>query len=409
MVKKKKRTSRKKRTKGSRSLWITIGTVLVLLVAAVSILLYLEMHRERLSDWLRRGLWSGRAGVSVSEIRRINKRLDGYLNTLCKQSRIGKKDIQIHEREEKSERGTFVVKRIEIALPPTVRVQDFRRNLDHFAGKLPYTTVLTRREIAGRRARITLHLRVGSLVTRQIVLIPPARAVVVPMPGQPPAGPEVAIIVDDIGQSLRPVTELLSLDIPLTFSILPDRAETGKAAEMIVGQHRELMLHMPMQPIDYPKEQPGKDALLVRMSTTDIRRRVEQLLDKFPEVLGVNNHMGSRFTQDRERMSVVLQEVRKRNLFFVDSVTTNRSVAFEVARELGVRSARRDIFLDNVIRQDAIGKQIDKLMALAKRRGFAIAICHPHAQTIEALRDAISRFRKEGVEIVPVSELLDLS
>lgn len=220
--------------------------------------------------------------------------------------------------------------------------------------------------------------------------------------------PKVAIIVDDIGQSLDPVRKLLSIDLPLTFSVLPGLENTERAVRMIHGHRREIMLHLPMEPIDYPRENPGKLALMIRMGPDEIRMRTEDLLREFPYLDGVNNHMGSRFTQDRERMDIVLREIRNRGFFFVDSLTSPESVALEEARRLGVRSGRRDIFLDHVDDRQSVDIQIDRLIELARERGYAIAIGHPRKNTIQVLKGSVQRFRSRGVQVVPVSRLITL-
>jgi hypothetical protein len=263
---------------------------------------------------------------------------------------------------------------------------------------------MVRKEISKKVERTTLSFLMAKKVTRQVVL----RGVAETVSGTPVPGRRgrVAIIVDDIGQSLQPVRELLSMNVSLTFSILPELEHSLDAAKLIGEQHREIMLHLPMEPLKLPNGGDKDQLLTVRMTGKEVRERVEDLLSQIPNVVGVNNHMGSRFTQDRQRIVFVLEELKKRDLFFVDSLTISDSVAFEESRRLGLRSAKRDLFLDHVDRPQSISLQIERLIALAQEKGSAIAICHPRKNTVNALRKAVGEFGSHGIEVVPVSELL---
>jgi len=392
--------------KNNRSLWFTIGSVLFFLAAAVSILLYFEVHRERFSEWVGAGKKHAERKISSVEYDLVLKRFDRYLDGLLKDAHVARRNIRVHRTRRKGPKGTFISKRVEVDLSRRETLSLFEMKLNRYVRQFPGVFLRTRHELAGKKERTILSLYVGSTIVRSVVLVslvPAAGA------GEKPSGPRVAIIVDDIGAGLAPLNSLIALNVAITFSVLPDLRHSKDAVREIVDHHRELMLHLPMEPIDSLEHRPGSDALLVKMGEKEIRERVRRLLDLYPRIAGVNNHMGSRFTQDRDRMAVVLEEIKKRDLFFVDSLTTSRSVAYEEARRLGVPAARRDIFLDDVIHPDAVEKQIGRLIERAQEKGFAIAICHPHAVTLEALRDALGRFRAAGIRIVPVSELLDRS
>ncbi len=380
--------------------------MLFFLIAAVSILLYFEVHRERIEDWISGGKDRSSQGSPSTEHDLVTHRVDRYLDSLLKEHHVTRKNVRVHRSREKGPGGTFVYKRIEVDLPGKETVLLFKTKLNRYVRKFPQALLLTRREITGEKERMTLSLRVGKTIVRRIVLVP-LKTTATTVKG--PSGPRVAIIVDDIGESLAPLNTLIDLDVAITFSVLPDLRHSLQAVRIIADHHRELMLHLPMEPIDYPKHRPGEDALLVGMGEKEIREQVRKLLDQYPQIVGVNNHMGSRFTQDRDRMGFVLEEIEKRDLFFVDSLTSSHSVAYGEAKRLGVPTAKRNLFLDHVVSSDAVEKQIEHLIDLAKEKGSAIAICHPHAVTLEALRNALKQFRDAGVEIVPVSELIDLS
>lgn len=403
MTKKKKPVSRKKVRRNTRSLWITIGAVLFFLIAAVSILLYFEVHRERIKGWVAGG---SRKETSTVSLDVVTRRFDRYLDNLLQEHHVARKNVRVRRIRKEVPKGTFVYKRIEVDLSRKETVLLLQKKLQNYVRQFPSTLFLIRREITGEKERITLSLRVGDTIVRRIVLVPLKTAVSVV---KGPSGPRVAIIVDDIGASLAPLKALIDLDAAISFSVLPDLSHSAEAVRMIADHHRDLMLHLPMEPLDYPKHQPGEDALLVNMGEKEIRKRVRKLLDQYPEIIGVNNHMGSRFTQDRDRMGFVLEEIEKRGLFFLDSLTTGDSVAYGEAKRLGVPTAKRNIFLDHVVRSDAVEKQIGRLIKLAQKKGYAIAICHPHQVTLKALRNALERFRAAGIKIVPVSELINRS
>ncbi len=406
MKKKQKHRPRKRKGRNHRSLWFAVGSVLLFLVAAVSILLYFEVHRESFSHWVGAGKDHARRRISSVEQDEVTKQFDRYLDGLLKEYHVARKNIRIQKTLAKGPQGTFLSKRIEVGLPRKEAVSGFEKKLYHYARQFPGVSLRTRRKLAGKQERTILSLSTGKTIMRRVILVSLSPIVTA---GEKISGPRVAIIVDDIGANLAPLNALIDLDVAITFSVLPDLRHSKEAVREITDHHRELMLHLPMEPVDYPKHRPGSDALLVKMGKQEIRKRVRRLLDLYPEIAGVNNHMGSRFTQDRDRMAVVLEEIKKRNLFFVDSLTSNRSVAYDEAKRLGIAAARRNIFLDNVVRSDAVGKQIDHLIKEAQAQGSVIAICHPHAATLKALRDALGRFRAAGIKIVPVSELIDRS
>ena len=161
---------------------------------------------------------------------------------------------------------------------------------------------------------------------------------------------------------------------------------------------------MPMEPS--VQADPGPDALLVRLSHDEIQRRLVRALGSFEGYVGVNNHMGSRFTTDRAAMAPVLAEVRRRGLLWLDSRTAPSTVAESLAGELKLPFAGRDVFLDNVETVPAVRAQLAKTEAVARRQGFAIAIGHPHDATLEALAGWLPEARKRGFALVPLSAVV---
>lgn len=260
----------------------------------------------------------------------------------------------------------------------------------------------------------TVLARIVFAPTLEPILEPPPapvvkapRPVAKPIPRQGPQGaPRVAIVMDDLGMDLTSARALLAIDLPVTFAILPWNERAPQVAELAHQAGREVLIHLPMEPQGYPATNPGPEALLLSLNDAEIRRRFAGYLQRVPHAVGGNNHMGSRFTEDREKMQVVIAALQGAGLFYLDSLTSGHSVGFEVAREAGVPAARRDRFLDNVQDTAKIAAELRKLARLAARQGSAVGICHPYPQTLVALRQEADIFAREGVEVVPVSRLL---
>lgn len=219
---------------------------------------------------------------------------------------------------------------------------------------------------------------------------------------------KIAVIMDDMGGSLKTMRELLSLDVIITPSILPGTSRALPATSLLREEGREYMIHMPMQPRSYPATNPGENALLLGQTEAETRRLVRSYLAEVPGAVGGNNHMGSRYTAEVEPMRVVLDELKQQDLFFIDSRTIGDSVAFSEARKMGLKTATRNIFLDNREDVSYIRQQIHKMVNLAGKNREIIAICHPHAETLEAFRLEQSWLRQQSIDFVSASELVHI-
>lgn len=217
--------------------------------------------------------------------------------------------------------------------------------------------------------------------------------------------PKVAIIIDDLGYDPQLASDFVHLGLPLTLSILPATPFGRSIGREARKGGMEVLLHQPMEPADYPVSDPGPGALLVSMSEADIRRVLNDNLKMVPGAKGINNHMGSGFTADREKMRMFIRVLKKRDLFFVDSRTTRESVALDEAKRLGVRCRSRDIFLDNRLDPLSVNQQLDRLLKIAEKTGGAIGIGHPHRVTLGVLTENRRRLERK-VQVVPVSMLV---
>jgi hypothetical protein len=229
-----------------------------------------------------------------------------------------------------------------------------------------------------------------------------------PPTAAPPAADRparLAVVIDDVGPRLGPLRALLDLRLPLSIAVLPHQRYTRRAAEMAHRRGHEVLIHLPMEPLAYPDEDPGAGALLSSMDGDEIRGSLRRALDVVPHARGLSNHMGSRLTRDRRAMRVVMTELGEHRLFFLDSRTTPRSVAEQAARRAGVRFVARDIFLDEVAEPQAVAEQLRRAITEARHRGGAVAVGHPHAATLEVLRRELPRLAPQGVRLVFASEL----
>lgn len=219
-------------------------------------------------------------------------------------------------------------------------------------------------------------------------------------------GPRLALIIDDIGFSRSMAQRFLEIKIPLTFSILPRLPLSSHLAESIHTHGHEIMLHQPMEPLQSDID-PGPGALYVRDSPNRIVQTVAQNIYELPFAAGINNHMGSRFTQDSRKMMHALALLRRQKLFFIDSLTTRRSKAFSTARRLKVPSLRRDLFVDPIACAETTYRQLCRLKRCALVHGSAIGIGHPHRETAEGLRLFIKKNAHQGIELTYVSRLMN--
>jgi uncharacterized protein len=221
------------------------------------------------------------------------------------------------------------------------------------------------------------------------------------------AGRSIAIIIDDIGFDLKIVEELAGIPAPIAFAVLPHTPHAVESAGRLHAAGKDILLHLPMEPRSYPGESPGAGALMADMGEGEIRKLVRENLAAVPFVAGVNNHMGSRFMEDETRLAIVMDVLRSKGLFFVDSMTDTDSRGRKSAGTAGVRFAARDVFIDHT---PGYAAALEKLTESLRRKGRngepVLMIGHPHAETVRAIRNALRFWETEGVRVIPVSACL---
>lgn len=214
----------------------------------------------------------------------------------------------------------------------------------------------------------------------------------------------VAIVIDDLGLDRPRTARTVALPGPLTLSFLPYAGELAQQTEAGRRAGHELMLHLPME-AESRRISPGPNALRTGLEPTELLDLLAWNLGRFEGYVGVNNHMGSRFTADAGAMRTVLVELERRGLMFLDSRTSSHTVGYRLGAELGLPVAQRDIFLDNVLTADRVNDQLAEVERVAKRHGQAIAIGHPHDATLEALTDWLPHLEARGLVLVPITAL----
>lgn len=219
--------------------------------------------------------------------------------------------------------------------------------------------------------------------------------------------PKVAIIIDDIGYERRVAEKFLTLDAVLTFSVFPYSPFQQRIIRKAHAKGFEIMLHLPMEPDEYPEVDPGPDALLTSMSPDELIDQLNKNLDAVPLIKGVNNHMGSKMTTESTRMYQIFSVLKQRGLFFIDSRTTAESLCKPSARLLKIPFAQRDVFLDHVQEADFIRRQIRELIRIAEIHGTAVGIAHPYPVTYEVLREELPELQKK-VRLVPASSIVQI-
>ena len=217
----------------------------------------------------------------------------------------------------------------------------------------------------------------------------------------------LAIVIDDLGYRMDVFNNLITLDYDITYAVLPQQAYSRETAEIATHAGRQVMLHLPMQPKDWPRFDPGLGALLLRDTPEEISEKIALNLTSVPYVTGVNNHMGSAYTQYDEGLDVMMRVLNKNTLFFLDSKTAPGRAAKSAAAKHQVPYLSRDVFLDNDRNAILIEKQLRKAVKLAKKRGWAIAIGHPYDITYTVLADQLPGLDQQGVRITKVVDLLN--
>ncbi|MFQ3190657.1 MAG: polysaccharide deacetylase 2 family uncharacterized protein YibQ [Paraglaciecola sp.] len=219
----------------------------------------------------------------------------------------------------------------------------------------------------------------------------------------PARSAQIALIIDDMGNNKQ---DAMAFALPenVAFAILPNKPLSKTFSKRAAAQQREVMLHMPMESLAGNNQE--KSVLLSNMRPHQIVRMLETALSTVPDAVGVNNHMGSRLTQLSLPMSITMEFLSEKGLFFVDSRTTRYSKAEIIAKQNGVLSTKRNVFIDHTPSPEQINKQFQRLLSLSKKYGYAVGIAHPYPQTLEYLKIHLGTLQQQGIELVKLSDIV---
>ncbi len=313
---------------------------------------------------------------------------------------VQKKNVLFHQSSLKKEEGLawkqFSIKvRVLPSLSFSLIERDFRRSL---------TALGKTASIQSIKHSESLHLEVKVLdrITHRLTFVsslPPTLKTVL--------RPKIAIVIDDLGGEDKISQELLRWDLPITFSILPFAPHSKALAREAHQKGKEVILHLPMEPHGYPQIQPGEGVLLGTMNEANLLRQLSKDIEAVPHLKGVSNHMGSRLMEDPEKLKMIFLELKRRGLFFLDSRTTPQTTGLDVAQSVGLRAIERSHFLDHSPDEQEIRRELERLIQFSLSTGKAVGIGHPHPSTIKCLKEMVPKMKEKGIEIVPLSAMLE--
>jgi len=383
-------------------------TAFIVLVGILVIFHFRERDRETgISD-------APSSEISVSSENDLSRKislLDQCLYGALFKAGLSRNDIVSTHKAPRSAGGNrWELKTIRITLPKAV---SFKNLKNYFTpNHLSFPLDVSRKFTRSKSDLLTMDVMLKGITTHSIMFSRPRKYASLPPPQKqkPPPVPvtgRVAIIIDDIGLAKEPAMEIMELNAPIALSLFPLAPFSREIAEVAHAKGFNVMLHVPLEPRTYPHRNPGPGALYTSMDSSTMVAQLTTDINSVPHVKGINNHMGSLFTEDEASMATLLKWIKGKGLFFVDSRTTPLTVGHRLAVRMGIPSAERRVFLDNEQNVEAILAKIDELGDIAINEGKAIGIGHPRQTTITALQKGIPRLRSRGLKLVPVSEMLE--
>ncbi len=330
------------------------------------------------------------------------KHLDRCIYDALLALNIPARDVAFNRVEQKKDwKDLWAFSELEIHIPKTLLHSKIKSEfLAQLSERIPKKSL---RFASGSQQELILDLSINGHHTHRIIFVKLREKR--PATPLPLSLPMVAIIIDDLGYDQNIASKFLVLSGVMSFSVLPHSPFQKSIAAKIHRSGKDVLLHLPMEPMEYPQVDPGVGALLSSMTPDDLLDQLRKNLDTIPFAVGVNNHMGSRLTQEPAKMRQIFTVLKKRNLFFIDSLTSPRSCCQQCAHLLKLKFAQRHVFLDHVQDPKAIRFQIKRLIGVARKAGKAIGIGHPHPTTWEVLSEELPKIRNQ-VNLVRVSEIV---
>ncbi len=242
------------------------------------------------------------------------------------------------------------------------------------------------------------------VLPKHVVAEPPAWKRNAVVPATTPEAPMIAIVIDDMGANRKGTDRAMDLPASITFAFLPYTRNVASSVKLARERGHEILVHVPMEPVG--KDDPGPHALRVGETPEELKANLAWCLDQFGGYVGINNHMGSRFTADAAGMRLVMETLKDRGLMFLDSRTSAQTQAANAARAAGLPTLSRDVFLDNEEEGGEVKAELGRLEQIALKHGVAIAIGHPHPITLDMLEKWIPEARARGFTLVPLTTAL---
>lgn len=315
--------------------------------------------------------------------------------------------------EEKTDEGL-----IYMSVRTTAR--DFRRLKENFLGALKKSGIRTKlreEKTPAGEVQVTAELRYNSRTRGWLVFRYPdpvqarkalqSQPTPAPTPGKKEPARMVAVVIDDIGEDFNFLQELINLKVPLTVAVLPDSSLARECAELAAKNGLEVIIHLPLEAFNNHLSSAGAEGLITTsMSPQDVRSILDRAHSLLPQARGLNNHMGSKATTREDLMEIIISFLKEKNLYFLDSRTSPRSVAYELAVKKKVPAAARQVFLDADEDRSRVKDRMLELFNQARKNGQAIGIGHPFPETLEVLRAYLPRAAEFGVQLVPVSAIV---
>jgi polysaccharide deacetylase 2 family uncharacterized protein YibQ len=313
---------------------------------------------------------------------------------------IQKKNILLHQSSQKKEGGLAWKQsssKVQV-LPPfsfSLIEGNFRRSLSNLGKTVSIQS-------SQKSDSLRLEVKVLGRITHQLTFVSS-------LPSTLKTGlrPKIAIVIDDLGGEDKISQELLRLDLPITFSILPFTPYSKTLAGEAHRKGKEVILHLPMEPHGYPEVRPGEGVLLQEMDEARLLQQLSKDIEAIPYIKGVSNHMGSRLMEDPEKLKIIFFELKRRGFFFLDSRTTPQTIGLQVAQSVGLKAMERSLFIDHSSDKEKIKQKLEQLIQVSLSTGKAVGIGHPHPLTIKSLKEMIPKMKEKGIEIVPLSEVIE--
>jgi len=325
--------------------------------------------------------------------------IDRVIESQFSQTGIAQKDILSRQSSVRQE-GGIAWKQSTLKIQPP-RSLSFRTIEDHFEESLSALGRPVSVKSSQFPESLRIEVKVRDRMTHQITFLSPKASL------KGGRRPRIAIVIDDLGSENQFSQEFLRLDLPLTLSILPFTPYSKSLASRAHKSGKEVLLHLPMEPRGYPKIKPGQGALLEEMDEIGLLLQLSRDIEAVPYIKGVSSHMGSHLTEDSEKMKIILSELKRRRLFFLDSRTTPQTVGLRTAKSIGLTAAGRTLFLDHSPDEGSVKREIERLMGIALSQGKAIGIGHPHPSTIKSIQEMIPKMEEKGIEMVLLSALME--